>query len=371
MRSLAVALALGALVTAGCGGAPASGPRIDRDRIDRNADDTTGTLRGEGKAGGAGARSGAGEVARTPIRNGVLRSRAVGASVGEASRRAKAEVAAQIRSRVRSRLQADSAVDRTELRQTVRERISQEAEFEHGELIHVVETGGEGGEWWAEAVLDADGARRVYRAELQDALDRLASIGDVVEEALKAGDTSVLLATRHAPSHLMAEAREKAEVLAIVGETAAISKSAPERARRIERKAAAARAESTLRVSVRGKAPAPLRKAAVGEVTRLLQARGCRVADGAVKSSGPVAKVGIELHVRDHTERGAKWRYVGLEVEARDAKSGRPIFSYSGMPQVAHGGGMSWDQADEAAARALTEKLPQKAGAAFRAITCR
>ena len=254
----------------------------------------------------------------------------------------------------------------------VSQKVTSETSFDHAELIKIAGFARGDNGWSARAVLDKSEAADVYEKEIEADRERLAALEPVVTKAIEVDDASILLSAGHSPGHLIAEQRRKGQVLAVLGRAGNIAP--PSSAIALEKKASIARKGAVLRLEVEGKASPELRRAVVDSVSRALKARGCRLVEvkhETAPDAGLAANVTLRVAVRNHSEDDLRWRYLGLEVVALDARSGKPIFRYSAMPELVHGGGTTWAQADAAVARRLDEKLPKKAGKRFDQITCR
>lgn len=251
-------------------------------------------------------------------------------------------------------------------------RVRTTSAFEHGELLQTLGVVERPGGFAARVVLDRDRAAEVYAKELAADRERLAKLGPIVDEALVGLDSSILLSSPHVPAEVLAEMNRKAAILRTLGRPADVEVTADARA--LEKRAAAVRAKARLRLRVEGRVTDALRRAAVGEVGAMLADRGCRVVEdtgAALPPDAPVGLVTVRLTSRDHEERDLKWRYLGMEVQVVDARNGRSVMQFVGMPDLVHGGGPTWARADEATARRLKKKLRTKGEGAFGQITCR
>lgn len=251
-------------------------------------------------------------------------------------------------------------------------RVRTTSAFDHAELLQTLGVVERPGGFAARVVLDRDRAAEVYAKELAADRERLAKLGPIVDEALLGLDSSILLSSPHVPAEVLAEMNRKAAILRTLGHPADVEVTADARA--LEARAAAVRAKARLRLRVEGRVSDALRRAAVGEVVALLADRGCRVVEdtgAALPPDAPVGLVTVRLTSRDHEERNLKWRYLGMEVQVVDARNGRAVMQFVGMPDLVHGGGPTWARADEATARRLKKKLRTKGEHAFGQITCR
>lgn len=284
---------------------------------------------------------------------------------------ARRAVSEQISAQVSAVVEAETSEDARGVDQKINAKIKSQTDFDHAELIKVIGFRREEGGWTARAVLDRGEAADVYEAEMKADLKRLSSLQPVVDEALATLDTAVLLSTESAPGAIMAELNRKARILAILGGRGEAK--ASKGVQSVEKKASALRRKAVLRLQVSGSASEGLKRAAVEKVSAMLKARGCRLTEGMSDTPAPgvpAANVELKVAARDHTEGGVRYRYVGLEVVARDARSKRNVFRFSAMPDFVHGGGATWAQADKNVARRMGKKLAEK-DAGFEAITCR
>ncbi|MFN3201707.1 MAG: hypothetical protein ACE366_25105 [Bradymonadia bacterium] len=339
-----------ALVSAGCGGAAGGG------------------------GGGQGVQSSntIPEDKLPPAPSGSLWGDGFGDTQQRAVLDARRAVSEQITAKVTATVEAQTSEDATGIDQKIDQKIKSQTDFEHAELIKVIGFRREEGGWTARAALDRREAADVYEKELQADLERLKKLSPVVSESLKTFDTSILLSSEQSPGVLMAEMSRKARILAILGGRG--DASGGQQVKSVERKASAARRRAVLRLSVTGSASEGLKRAAVQHVARMFKQRGCTLSEGlsgAPKAKVPTADVKLKVVSRDHKEGDVKYRYVGLEVVAADARSKRNIFRFSAMPDFAHGGGATWAQADKSAARKMGKKLKGAGGKAFEGITCR
>jgi hypothetical protein len=135
----------------------------------------------------------------------------------------------------------------------------------------------------------------------------------------------------------------------------------------LARRVAKARSTARLRLTVSGKASATVRDAAKNVFTDVLKMRGCQMTSGARKSSTTVT-VKLKLKTRAHEEFGAKWLYVGFQLQAT-TRDEQVVASINGMPEFVHGGGMNEAQAEQAALSELEKRLKQKSDL-FDALIC-
>ena len=316
------------------------------------------------------------ELALPPAPPGTMVGDGFGPTLAEAVQDARRAVSEQITARVESEVEGTQSEINGEASAEARLRVRTTSSFEHAELMRTIGAAERPGGFVARVVLDRDDAAKVYRAELEADRERLATLEPTVREAIATLDTAVLLSTAHAPGEVLASMRRKGRVIEALGRDA--DATGPAEAMVLEREASAVRARAEIRLRVDSEVSEPLRRAAAGEIGRQLQARGCRFIEEGRGAGGaelppdaPVALATLRLRQRDHEERGLKWRYLGLELSVVDARSGRQVMRFVGMPDLVHGGGPDWPRADEATARALRGKLAEKGAHAFAAITCR
>lgn len=289
-----------------------------------------------------------------------------------ASLDARRAVSEQVTARVSSETHATESEENGQGERTASVEVRVTSQFDHAELIHIHGVVERPGGWAARAVLHKDQAAEVYGAEVEADRERLRKLGPVLEEAIDKLDTAVLLSAEHSPALILARQLRRGQILEILGRSDA-ARPAPEELA-LARKVAPVRQRSRIRLAVHGDVSPRLRQAVQREVERMLKARGCLVLEaphGPPEPEVPTADATLTIQSRDHREQGLDWRYVGFELSVVDARSQRPVFRYSGLPEFVHGGGPSLERADEAVARRLAELLPEKAGAAFDGITCR
>lgn len=302
---------------------------------------------------------------------------AYGATQHEAVRNARRVVSEQISARLESEtrsFEAEYGDGRGESEASI--RIKTTSEFDHAELIETVGVIRAEGGFTARAALDKRKAAAVYAEELANDRRTLETLAPTIDRAIAEADAAVLLQTRYSPAHIIAEMRRRAGILRILDRPVDVRPDAATLG--LVKRAIAARADLVIRLSVQGGGSDALRKAVVGEVGRLLQARGCgfvawdpTMPAAGDAPAGPAVDAEIRVASRDHQEHGMLWRYVGFELQMRDARNGKPVFQFSGMPEIAHGGGPNWAMADQAVARRLGQILDRKAAPAFGDITCR
>ncbi len=245
------------------------------------------------------------------------------------------------------------------------------SDFEHAELIKTLGVTREDGEFVARMVLSRAAAIHAYELDMQAANEKMSRMGPALKRALKDADTSVLLKTDWSPEQLMAKQRYRARIMATLGKRNAVKWTPGLQA--LAKRAALARSRATIVLRVDGDGSPALRRAVVGEVGRLLTARGCRFQRKAVvpTSERPTATARLRLATSDSREAGVLFRAVGFELNITDTKSGSPVFHYSGLPEVAHGGGTSPELAEQGLIKRLREKLAVKVAPAFAALSCR
>ncbi|MEZ4436818.1 MAG: hypothetical protein R3F65_30830 [bacterium] len=298
---------------------------------------------------------------------------AFGSTQHEAVRNAQRVVSEQISSRLESEtrsFEAEYGDGRNDSEASI--KIKTTSDFDHAELIKTIGVVRIVNGFTARAALDKGEAARVYAEEIERDTRALEQLGPTLSQAIGSDDASVLLSTRFSPAHIVAERYRKARIMAVLGRPVDVTP-APETLA-LAKLMTAARAHTTIRLDVGGNASDALRRAVVGEIGRLLGAEGCRFVENAppvLPERGPVVDATLMIRTRDHQEVGVLWRYLGFELEMIDARNGKPVFSYSAMPEIVHGGGPNWAMADQATARRLGQKLDEKAAGDFKAVTCR
>lgn len=323
------------------------------------------------------------ETTLPPPPGGSLWGDAYGATQHEAVRNARRVVSEQISARLEAEsrsFEAEYGDGRNESEASI--RIKTTTAFDHAELIEVIGVIRADNGFTARAALDKAKTARVYAEELAADARTLDTLAPTIDRAIAERDASVLLLTRFSPAHLIAEQRRKAGIMAVLDHPVDVRPSP--QVLDLARRTIAARADTLIRLDVDGAGSEALSAAVVGEVGRLLGARGCRFVEweplpyappleGPDPSlpPGPVVDAKLRIVSRDHQEVGMLWRYVGFELDLVDARSGKPVFKYSAMPEIAHGGGPNWAMADQAVARRLGQILDQKAAPAFGELTCR
>lgn len=312
------------------------------------------------------------EMALPPPPADSLWGDAFGATQHEAVRNAQRVVSEQISSRLESEtrsFEAEYGDGRSDSEASI--QIKTTSDFDHAELIKTIGVVRIDNGFTARAALHKAEAAQVYAEEIERDTRALEQLGPTLSQAIAHNDATVLLSTRFSPAHIVAERYRKARIMAVLGRPVDVTPSADTLA--LAKLMTAARAHTTIRLDVGGNASDALRRAVVGEVGRLLAAAGCRFVENAAPTlpeQGPVVDATLMIRTRDHQEVGVLWRYLGFEIDMVDARNGKPVFSYSAMPEIAHGGGPNWAMADQAAARRLGQKLDEKAAGAFRALTC-
>ena len=299
-----------------------------------------------------------------------------GPNAREAVLDARRAVSEQVVAEMTSEVRTHAAELDGELRVGASVRVRSASAFDHAELIETVGVVERDGGFVARAALPRATAAEVYAADLLEVGERLQAARPEVDRALETLDTSVLLVADRSPAHHLAERARIARILGVLGRPTDLG--APPAALALARRAESTRGRAVIRLSVvdhahGGGDAERIRAAVVGEVARLLEAKGCRVSDAAyaLVDGVPVADARLSIQSRAHEEQGLKWRYVGVSLDIVDARSGRPVLHYAGLPDLAHGGGPTWPQADQAVARRLGERLPKKAASAFARLTCR
>ncbi|MEZ4475727.1 MAG: hypothetical protein R3F60_33995 [bacterium] len=293
-----------------------------------------------------------------------------GYTAHEAELDARRAVAEQLRARITSRTEAawqevDGVVD-----QRAETRTASEAFFEHAELIHTLGIVPAEGGFRARAVLDRDQAARVFRQQIQEDDARLAQLAVALEAGLASLDTAALL--RPGPRLIREHQRDAAALLQALGRPTTLSW--PPHLAALSTRLAAARRRTVIRLQVAGALPADLREAVVAAWVQLFQERGCALVEAPhtpPPDGVPAADAVLTVMGRRHQEKGLEWRYLGVDLRIEDARTRHPVFLASGLPDTAHGGGLSEVQADKAALRRLGEVLPERFGAQLAGLDCR
>lgn len=311
-----------------------------------------------------------------PPGRGVLWGDGFGDTQHQAVLDARRAVSEQISSKVTSVMESrESEASGERAKRSVAARIRAESGFDRAELIKITGFARRRTGWVARAQLDRAEAASVYAREIAADVEKMMALEPIVTQAIAEHDASVLLSTEQSPAHLIREQRRKTRIMSVLGHAPRPGHGdVPPPVVAVEKRAAKARRSARLRLKVSGKAAPELRRAVIDEVVKLLESRGCRVSEaehGPAPEDHAAANLTLRIATRGHEEQGLRWRYVGIELVAVDARHQKPIFRYSGLPELAHGGGKTWAQADQAAARRLAERLPVKAAKRFRQISCR
>ncbi len=334
-----------------------------------------GGTRASGEGGGRGGRDGS--DALPPAPRGALWADGFGPTLREASLDARRAVSEQLDARIASHLDARETED--SLRggsRDVSQRVRTESAFEHAELIEIAGEEKRADGYVVRAFLRREKAAAVYREEIAAEGEKLAAIVPVAEDALGKADTARLLRTDRGPGHFIERLTNKGRVLARLNDRGgALEAAVSPDALALERRLSAARRSAVLRLSVTGDVPPAVRAAAVEAVAQRFAARGCALTETPSTPTGPVpapvADVTLTLALRTSHEAGVDWRYLGVEIEARDAKTGESFFRFSAMPELAKGGGKGLDKADRGLVKHLAERLPAVSEKAFEVLTCR
>jgi hypothetical protein len=245
------------------------------------------------------------------------------------------------------------------------------SDFEHAALIKTIGVSREDGEFVARVALKRADAIHAYEQDMRASRDALGRMGPALQRAIEANDSAILLKTDWSPARLMVKQRHRAQILTTLGKRSAVAWPAGLQA--LSKRAALARSQAVIVLKVDGDGSPALRRAVVGEIGRLLTARGCRFQQGAATSAGqgPVALAHLRLATSDSREAGVLFRAVGFELSITDATSGSPVFHFSGLPEIAHGGGTTPQLAEQGLIKRLRVKLDKKVAPAFAALSCR
>lgn len=295
-----------------------------------------------------------------------------GGSPRQAELDARRAVSEQIASTVRSRSHATEAEQNGEGDRYTEVRTATDTAFDRAELIKTLAVVPRGASFVARAALDRDEAARVYQASFDKGRAAIARVVPVLAEAMATLDTSVLLSADHSPAVLTSRLSGITRVLRAVGRP--IKRKATSAELAISHQATQMRQRAVIRLQVKGKVPPAIQRGVIGELEAALRARGCRfvLAPHTAPVAGqPTANATLTLAVRQHVESGLHWRNLGLDLRIDDARTGRSVLRFTGMPRLVHGGGGTPTQAEQAVIRRLGEVLPEKAGPALAGLTCR
>lgn len=295
-----------------------------------------------------------------------------GQSARQAELDARRAVSEQIVSTVRSRSSATEAEQNGEGDRYAQVRTDVATAFDRAELIKTLKVVKRGDGFVARAALDKDEAAKVYREAFEDGRAAIARVVPVLAESMATLDTSVLLSADHSPAILAGRLSGLTRVLRAVDRP--IKRTATAAELSIASQAAQLRQRAVIRLVVKGEVSPALRRGVIGALEEALRSRGCRfvpAAHGPPVEGQPTANATLSLAVRDHVERGLHWRYLGLDLSIDDARSGRSVLRFTGMPRLVHGGGGTPVQAEQAVVRRLRDVLPEKAGQALAGLTCR
>ena len=246
--------------------------------------------------------------------------------------------------------------DDTQSTGSVEQRLQAETAFPYAELIRVVDVQRTGADFSVTAELDRAEAIRALRKGVSDETRRFDREIPRIEQALSSGDYAVLLSKRYNPSSFLQKRQLAERMLAGLG--GQLPTKGLEHIEALAGRVAKARATARLRLVVSGKSSATVRNAAKNVFTDVLKMRGCQMTSGAGKSPS-IVNVQLKLKTRAHEEFGAKWLYVGFQLQAT-TRDEQVVASINGMPEFVHGGGMNKAQAEQAALTELAKRLKQK-----------
>lgn len=293
-----------------------------------------------------------------------------GYTAREAELDARRAVAEQLRARIKTRTEASERdIDGVTDRQA-ETRTSSEALFDHAELIHTLGVLPAEGGFRARAVLNRAQAARVFQQHIQEDDALLVRQAAAIDAALATLDTATLL--QPGPRLVRARQREAAALLEALGRPTRLAW--PPSVAAASTRLAAARRRTVVRLQVVSALPAALREAVVAQWVQLFQARGCALVEAPQTppaEGAPTADAVLTIMGRRHQEKGLEWRYLGVDLRVEDARSRRPVFVASALPDTAHGGGLDEVQADRAALRRLAEVLPERFKDALDGLDCR
>ena len=323
------------------------------------------------------AGAGRAAVELPPAPPGSIWADGFGPTLREASQDARRAVAEQISAKLRASLDAREQEDSSRgSRREVDARVRTESEFEH---LHLVEVRGEAqvdGGFVARAWVARRRVVEAYLKDLGEARTRLAESLPAIEAAASRGDTTTLLSVERSPgAQLDRITRIRRLVEHLGGQVEA--NAADDDAARIEAVVATQRTKTVLFLSLEGDVPPRLRDAVTAEVVASFGKRGCDLRVGAPvqeesasAEAVPTVRVRVAVQSRAHSELGMRWRYLGLEIEATDVRTGGTVLRFVALPELAKGGGRDEAQADQALARVLGERLAERSRATFERIAC-
>lgn len=295
-----------------------------------------------------------------------------GPSPRDAELDARRAVSEQIVSKVRSRSTATEAEKNGEGDRFSEVRIATVSAFDRAELIRTVKVVPRGTGFVARAALDKAQVARAYRTVFDKGQASITRVMPILAEAMATLDTSILLSADHSPTILSARLDAIARVMAAVDHPIRRHERAGEQA--ISSQATQMRQRAVIRLQIKGNASPAVQRGVIGELEAAMRTRGCRftLAPHTMPKPGqPAANATLTLAVRDHVEGGLHWRYLGLDLAIKDARSERSVLRMTGMPRIAHGGGINPGQAEQAMIKRLGEVLPAKGGATLLGLTCR
>ena len=237
--------------------------------------------------------------------------------------------------------------------------------FRHPEMIRNRGLVPRPGGFMARVGLDTRQAIAAHRQELATTREAITTTTPLVRSALESLDTAVLLNATYDLGDLVAEQRRLTSILELLGES--VEPSSTDDALALQRRVEQRRAPTYLRGRLDSAARGPIQRAVLNSLAEVLVAKGCRITEG--QPNPPFADAKVMVSLRDHDERGLLWRYVSAQMEIVDPRSHGTVLSYS-APTLAHGGGNSWERADQSVIRRIGEVLSEPP-AAFQALRCK
>ena len=244
--------------------------------------------------------------------------------------------------------------------------------FDDAELIKTLGVVEHQDGYTARVGLNKRDAAEVYLKKYIALQEKMSRLAPALLRGAEAKNAAVLLNSEFSLASMMMQQRLHRRILRILGHT--VEPSLPQRVAKAEKAASSVRRRSFIQLDVQGDGSKRLKRSVAGEIGRLLARRGCAFRIGAENTHSPFgaqAVAVLNIHLRNHVELGVFWRYLGFEIEFRDARSGRPFVHVNGMPELVHGGGPSWAMADQAVIRTLRTTLDESMRDAFDGVTCR
>ena len=300
-----------------------------------------------------------------------------GPTLREAALDAKRAVTEQLDARIESQLDARETEDSLKGgSRDISARIKTQSAFEHADLIEVLGDAPRDGGVAVRAYLDRRRAAEVYAEDMRQQREKLKALAPVVSQAITTADAGTLLRIETAPGALLGRLQAQRRIAGRLDGAATAPTEDETSADTLERDASGARRRTVLRLKVEAPETLPpeVRRAAAEAVSHLFTTRGCTLGEATFDPPAdgvPAADFTLRLASRDGEEAGLQWRYLGLELEGRDARTQNSFFHFSALPEFAKGGGKGWDNADRALVKAVESRLADKMQPALAALTCR